>query len=191
MQTYDMVMVGVFAAATIFGAWKGMAWQIASLSSFVASYFVSLKFSAQLAPMLSTQEPWNRFFAMLVLYLATSMVIWILFRLVANAIDKVKLKDFDRQIGGLFGAAKGILLCTAITFFAVTLSAESRKTVLESKSGVYIAQFLDKATPVMPREAHEVLAPYLERLDRGLDPNYHPEQDPRPVQAQGEIPLRY
>jgi hypothetical protein len=55
---------------------------------------------------------------MLALYLATSLAVWLLFRLVAGIIDKVKLKDFDRQVGALIGVAKGVLLCLVITFFA-------------------------------------------------------------------------
>ena len=66
--------------------------------------------------------PWNRFVAMLVLYAGSSLVIWSLFRLVSNWINRVQLKDFDHQLGGVLGAAKGVLWCVVITFFAITLS---------------------------------------------------------------------
>lgn len=171
MQAYDIFMIAVLTIATVFGAMKGLAWQIASLTSIVASYFVSLRFSERVAPLFHAQAPWNRFLAMLVLYVLSSLAVWLLFRVVAGAIDRVKLKDFDRQIGALFGAVKGVLLCVAITFFAVTLSANAREAVLKSKSGTYIAKLLDKADGVMPAELHEVLDPYMDKLERGLDPN--------------------
>ncbi len=44
---------------------------------------------------------------MLVLYILTSLAIWLLFRMVSGIIDRVKLKEFDRQMGALFGLAKG------------------------------------------------------------------------------------
>ena len=66
-------------------------------------------------------------------------------------IDRVRLREFDRQMGALFGAAKGILLCVAITFFAVTLSAQARSAVLRSRSGHVIALFLDRADAMVPR----------------------------------------
>ena len=69
MQTYDVLMLLVLVAATFFGFWKGMAWQIASLASLVVSYFVALRFSGQLAPMFGDSEPWNRFVAMLAIYI--------------------------------------------------------------------------------------------------------------------------
>lgn len=170
MQPYDLVMLTVLAAATAFGFVKGMAWQAASLASLVAGYFVSLRFSGVVAPLVKQPEPLNRFIAMLVLYLATSFVIWLAFRTVSQAIERVRLKEFDRQVGGLFGAAKGVLLCVVITFFAVTLSEKGRELVLASRSGHYIARLLQRADPVMPPEVHAVLDPYLKQLETELDP---------------------
>ncbi|MGB1707347.1 MAG: CvpA family protein, partial [Rubripirellula sp.] len=58
--------------------------------------------------------------------------------MVRGSIDRMKLKEFDRQIGALFGLAKGALYCTLITLFAVTLSGERiREAVVQSKSGNY------------------------------------------------------
>ncbi|MBI3465656.1 MAG: CvpA family protein, partial [Planctomycetes bacterium] len=147
MDGYDLLMLVVLIGATVFGGMKGMAWQIASVASLGVSYLVSLKFSSQLAPMFGEQAPWNRFLAMLVLYLATSLAIWIAFRFVARFIERVKLKEFDRQVGALVGFAKGVLLCVAITFFVVTLSETARDAVLKSRSGRYIAVLLNKVDP--------------------------------------------
>jgi len=170
MDGYDVLMLVVLVAATLFGGMKGMAWQIASLASLAVSYLVSLKFSAQLAPLFGEQAPWNRFLAMLVLYLASSLAIWVAFRFVARFIERVKLREFDRQVGALVGFAKGVLLCVAITFFAVTLSAKARQAVLDSRSGYYIALLLDRAGPMIPTELHDVLDPYIRRLDQELEP---------------------
>ena len=90
----------------VFGAWKGMAWQLASLSSLVVSYLAALRFSEDLAPYFGPQAPLNRFVAMLVLYGVTSLAIWLTFRVISSWIDRCRLKEFDRHIGGLFGAAE-------------------------------------------------------------------------------------
>ena len=171
MQSYDVFMILVLAAATIFGAWKGLAWQIASLSSIVASYFIALRFSGPLAPLFGDQQPWNRFIAMLALYVGTSLVIWLLFRLVGGVIDRLKLKEFDHQIGAIFGLAKGVLLCVAITLFAASLVPEpQRGNILGSRSGYYIAVLLDRSHAVMPEEIHEVLHPYIHSAEERLGP---------------------
>ncbi|HEX4147745.1 MAG TPA: CvpA family protein [Pirellulales bacterium] len=169
MQPYDIAMLAVLVVATLFGAYKGVAWQVASLASLVASYLVAVRFSDALAPYLSEQAPWNKFLAMLVLYLATSLAIWIAFRAVSRFIDRLKLREFDRQIGGLMGAAKGVVWCVAITFFAVTLSPTARDAVLRSRSGQYIATLIRQAKPIMPSELNQAVGPYLDQLKGELE----------------------
>ncbi len=174
MIAYDILMLIIVAGYTIFGAYKGMAWQIATLCSLVVSYFAALRFSDSLAPLLSQQAPWNRFLAMLVIFLVSSLVIWILFRFVSKFIEQVKLKDFDRQVGALFGLFKGVLACVAVTFFAVTLSEAARGNVLKSRSGHYIGVLLAKADPIMPEQLHDVLGPYVHELQDKLNqPSSH------------------
>jgi membrane protein required for colicin V production len=180
MQTYDVVMLAVLGAATIFGFWKGLAWQVASLASLVASYFVALRFADRLAPMVSQHAPFNKFVAMLIIYAAASLGIWMIFRVVAGFIDQVKLKEFDRQMGALVGFAKGVLFCIAITFFAVTLLGDQRREqIIASRSGQYIVQILDKADRVAPPEIKQVIGPYINQINDRLDPNYepNPQQD--------------
>lgn len=175
MQAYDFVMIAVLVGATLFGFLKGMAWQIASVASLVVSYFVALRFSGQIAPVFGDSEPWNRFVAMLVIYMACSFAIWVAFRAVAGAIERVKLKEFDRQLGALFGFAKGVLLCAVITFFAVTLlPPEQKQSIVASRSGRYIGVLLDKTRAAVPPEYSDVVQPYLDKFEQRLDPNYLP-----------------
>ena len=165
-------MLAVIVLTTLFGLWKGMAWQLASLG--LPGAQLDRGHAVQRPAWLPTSashEPWNRFIAMLVLFLATSLAVWLVFRLVAGVIDRVRLKEFDRQMGALFGLAKGCLLCLVITFFAVTLSETARQAVLKSKSGKYIAVAIQKATPAMPQEVRDVLGKYIDELDQKLDPN--------------------
>lgn len=169
LHLYDIFMLVVLAAATVFGFWKGMAWQVTSVASLLVSYVVALRFSPLLAPHLGAEEPWNRFLAMLILYLVCGAVIWIGFRAVHTFIERVKLKEFDHQVGGLIGFAKGLIICLAITFFTVALSAKGRETILKTRSGYVAAVVMDKAHAVMPRELHDVLEPYIHQLDEAAE----------------------
>ena len=83
-------------------------------------------------------------------------------------IERVKLKEFDRQMGGIIGIAKGVLWCLVITFFSVTLSEPMRKAVLHSYSGYYIAVLIHRAEPIIPPEISNVLGEYIKKLDEGL-----------------------
>ena len=183
MEAYDLLMIGILVLATAWGAWKGVAWQIASLASLVASYFLALKFSDQLATLISQPPPWNKFLAMLGIYLGTSLVIWIAFRFVKETIELVKLREFDRQVGALFGAAKGVLLCVIITFFVVTLPPPMnyKVNVLKSRSGYYIAVLLQRSETIMPAELHDVLDPYMHKLEQELVPAQNVPSQPAAI----------
>src|SRR6187431_1627817 len=110
MQAYDILMLIVLALAIVWGAWKGLAWQIASIASIALSYVVALRFRQPLAGVINASAPWNMFLSMLILFLGTGLIVWIGFNLVSEAIERVKLKEFDRQLGAVFGGAKGVLL---------------------------------------------------------------------------------
>ncbi|MCC6510617.1 MAG: CvpA family protein [Pirellulaceae bacterium] len=178
MQAYDLIMLVVLGAATILGAIKGFAWQVASLASIFASYLVAVNFRFDLAKMIQATPPWNVFLAMLILYVGTSFVIWVAFRLLSGLIDQVRLKEFDRHLGALFGLAKGGMYCLLITMFAMTLlGPKQQEAICRSQSGYYIASALDNAGGVLPKELHDVVGPYLDRLDDKLHQQF-PAGDP-------------
>jgi len=169
MQAYDLIMLIVLGMATIFGAIKGFAWQVASLASILISYLVAYRFRGQVAEMIHAAPPWNQFLAMLILYVGTSFVIWVGFRLLSGAIDKVKLKEFDRHIGAAFGLGKGLIYCLLITMFAMSLlGPKQQSAICQSRSGYYIASALDKGVGILPQEIHDVVGPYLQQLDEKL-----------------------
>ena len=166
VDVYDIVMLVVLVGATLFGAIKGFAWQLASIASIVCSYIVAYRFREPFSQSIQADPPWNRFLAMLILYVGTSLVIWVAFRMISGSIDRLKLREFDRQIGALFGLAKGALYCILITLFGVTLLGNTaREKIVASKSGHYIAGVLDRSESVIPPEIHEVVQPYLEKFD--------------------------
>jgi membrane protein required for colicin V production len=164
LHAYDVFMIVVILVATLFGAWKGMAWQLASISALVVSYFVAWRFAPALVPYLPAEAPWNQFLAMLIIYLGTAAGIWIIFGLVSGIIERVKLQEFDQQIGALFGAFKGVVLCVLITFFAVSLSDAARSTILATKSGQWSTGALEVARDVMPPEFLNLVHDHFSRM---------------------------
>lgn len=170
MQTYDILMLAVLVGAIAFGAYRGFVWQLASLASIGVSYVVAVRFREPVARMIGGEPPWNALLAMLLLYIGTSVVIWLAFRAISKTIDSLQLTGFDRQIGALFGAIKGVILCAIITLLAVMMLDESqRQSVIDSRSGYYVAQLLSRVHGVLPADVHEALEPYFHRLDERLD----------------------
>lgn len=177
MQAYDLLMLIVLGMAIIFGAIKGFAWQVASLASIVVSYIVAYRWRFDVAEMIQATPPWNQFLAMLILYVGTSFVIWVGFRLFSEMIDRVRLKEFDRHLGAAFGLAKGLIFCLLITMFAMSLLGPSQQqAICQSRSGYYISVALDRGVGILPKEIHEVVGPYLSGLDEKL--SNHAGHDP-------------
>jgi membrane protein required for colicin V production len=179
MVAYDLLMVAVVVLMTLYGSWKGMAWQLASLSAVFVSYLVAYRFREPVSGMIDAAHPWNVFLAMLILYISCSLLIWLLFRFISHLIDRIKLREFDSQIGALFGCFNGVIVCVLATLFSVTLlGAQTRESIVSSRSGYYIAVLLDKSHTLMPEEIHQVLHPFIEKLDgemHELEPSERPD----------------
>jgi membrane protein required for colicin V production len=173
---YDILMLIVLGGAIFFGYWKGLAWQVASLASIIVSYIVASNFHGFVSPYFSMGEPWDKFAAMLVLFLGTSLLVWIGFGYIRNTIEDMKLKGFDHQVGAVLGAFKGGLLCMVITLFAVTLLPNSlQQNVIGSRSGHFIARSINQLSMVVPDEIHAVIDGRLQDFNQqfvnnNLDP---------------------
>jgi membrane protein required for colicin V production len=168
IEGYDLMMLGILAAAAVLGYFKGFVWQVAWIAGIAASGFVAVRFAGVVAPFIGQQPPWNRLLAMLALYVATSMVVWLLFRVVSGLIDAIHLSAFDHQLGLLFGLAKGALLCLVITFFAVTLAPGFRGQILGSHSGQFVAGLIGRADEFLPPEIVELVEPFVRQFEDQL-----------------------
>lgn len=185
MQGYDLVMIAVMLLAIVRGYSKGLAWQISSIASIFVSYFVAYRFRDLVAPMIDMPAPWRGTVSMLILFVATSLVIWLLFQSIRGAIEKAKLKDFDQQLGAIFGGVKGAIWCTVITLISLTFLGQSVSDhIVRSQSGGYIARFLANSKKLMPPDVQQVIQPYIEQAENKLQdrvtmPVSDPLQEPQ------------
>ncbi|QDT69497.1 Colicin V production protein [Planctomycetes bacterium MalM25] len=178
MATYDLLMLAILVGLTLYGYFKGMAWQIAYVASFVASYFLAVRFADRIAPQITfVNPPANKFVAMAIIYAGASLGIWMLFRVVRKMIDSVKMEGFDHQMGALIGFGRGVLWCVGVTFVALTmvpLPQGAKQQIVNTKSGYYIARLIDETDALFPPEVHQVVGPYLDRLGNELQGSPQP-----------------
>ena len=170
MSIYDLMMLAVMIGCIFFGLWKGLAWQVASVAAIIVSYFVALNFRYSLAPYISVSEPWNRFAAMLILFLGTSLVVWMGYGYLKQTIERWRLRGFDAQAGAILGAFKGVAVCMLVTMFAVTVFGSSvRNAVVTSRSGGYIAGAINRFHSMVPDEIHAVLDSHVQTFNNNLE----------------------
>ena len=169
MSFYDIVMLVVLGGAIWFGFWKGLAWQVASVAAVCVSYIVAVNFREPVSRFIQAEEPWNRIGAMLVLFLGTSIVIWMIYARIKGTIKQMELKGFDRQAGALLGALKGALLAMVITIFSVSLLGKStHDSIHTSKFGPYVISGITKLSAVVPGELYQYIRPHVDNFHQQL-----------------------
>lgn len=152
-QIFDLIVLGLLGWMTLRGLMLGMVSQLVSLVALALSWTLATQFSPTLAPMISAEPPWNKICAMLILFLGTTIAMMILKRFIAGVLKTVRLQNFDRLLGAVFGLLKGVILCLMITFFAVTLFDRSKTMVFDSVCGKYLVHGVDKVGAFLPDDA--------------------------------------
>jgi membrane protein required for colicin V production len=176
---YDLAVVGIIVLSTLLGAWKGLAWQLAGILSLIAGFVVALPLSAPLAPLFGSAAPLNRFIAVAVLYAVVSLGIYLAAYFYREAIQKWKLDNWDRHLGGVLGALKGFLLCLALTFFAITLFPGLRQPVLTRPVGKLMARTMHAVHPVWPSGFHSIIHSYIEHETEPDESSTPPPKSPK------------
>ncbi|MDB5339667.1 MAG: Colicin production protein [Planctomycetaceae bacterium] len=195
MMAFDIFICVILLFTTIRGAAKGVAWQLAGIGALVLCFLFATPLSLSLAPMIKLAPPLNRWVAMLGIYLVFSFGTFAIARGFREALEKAKFVEFDRHMGALFGLFKGAIIALVITFFSVAMSQQAREYILKTYTGYTAAHIMNALDPVMPKELHAVLEPYIHELDAvdpelerdreayhddlGVDPNADPLTNPR------------
>jgi uncharacterized membrane protein required for colicin V production len=77
-------------------------------------------------------------------------------------ISKWKLENWDRHLGGVFGALKGFLLSFTLTFFAITCFPSLRHPILSRPTGKLMAYTMHALHPLWPAGLHEIIHSYIQ-----------------------------
>ena len=178
-QIFDIFVLILVGWLTLRGAMRGIVAQLMSIVSVVVCWIAAVKFSPVVAPMISDEPPWNRVIAMLVLFLAGFLAMWLIRGLINDIIKLIRLKSADRTLGAILGFTKGILLCLIITFFLIVFSPTSRDFVMESISGKYFARGIERISILIPADVNEVFAKNFERFHGLIDAKQ--DFDPKPL----------
>jgi membrane protein required for colicin V production len=163
MTIYDVAMVGIVVAGMVWGAWRGITWQLASIASLVLGYSVAQPMSAQLAPQLEQfgGPVVARALAMILIYAAVSGGVFLVAWIVRSTLRQLKFEAFDRHLGMIMGGLEGALLGMIVTLFVVSLAPQSRAQIFTSPSGRIVGRVMNVVGPVLPGEVRQELAPFL------------------------------
>lgn len=139
ISVFDLVVTVLLATATFWGGLRGVVSQISAIATWILSGLAAARYGSVVGDVVQIPEPWRAPVSALIVFCASLLALSVATRFVKRAVSLVGLKEFDRQVGALFGFFKGCAICVVLTFFCVLASDRTRDLVDESKSGPYLA----------------------------------------------------
>jgi len=167
---YDAIMLVVIIGMMIQGAYRGMIWQIAPIVSLVLGYIVAYPMSITAAPYFG-QPPLNQLWAMIAIYAAVSLAVYLFMRSLRDSFDRMKLTEFDRHLGGMLGLVKGALIAIVVTIGLISVSPQARDIILKSESSTIAARTVNTISPILPDALNALIRPYVQHLNDQLPPD--------------------
>jgi uncharacterized membrane protein required for colicin V production len=158
MTIYDAAMIGLVVLGMIWGAIRGITWQLASMASLVLGYLVAFPLSGQIAPHFPGEPVVARSLALLASYAGVSGSVFLAAWMVRETLRQWKFEAFDRHLGMILGSLEGAIVGLVITLFVVSLAPQTRTPILTSPSGRIVCRVLDAIEPVLPGEIRAELS---------------------------------
>lgn len=124
----DFALLGVIALSTIISIVRGFVKEAISLVVWFAALFIASEFYPDVAVYLTSIQDTlvKNGIAIACLFIATLILGGLLNHAIGQLVKLSGISGTDRLLGALFGALRGVLVCSALLFFADTFTASSR-----------------------------------------------------------------
>jgi membrane protein required for colicin V production len=172
-QIVDLAVLAVLLYCAVKGASRGLLSQLA----WVVALLLCFKFSGTLAPaiepMIGVDPPLKQWIAMLAVYVGLCGVSFVAAGMLSSWMQKAKIIDFDRHLGGILGLVKGVVICMTAMFFAITMSEPMRQIVSKTYSGYAAAVILHNSQfliPLLPENTVARVRNVIDEFNRRLQP---------------------
>ena len=160
MPMLDWVFLAVLAASLLLGAWRGLVYEVLSVTSWVAAFIVAQWLApdaAALLPVDRAPEAGRYAVGFVVVFIAVvvtgAMVAWLTKKLV----DSVGLRPVDRTLGAAFGLVRGAVLLLALAVLINMSPARRADWWTESKGAEVSMAALKGLKPVLPERFGQYL----------------------------------
>jgi membrane protein required for colicin V production len=170
MAGYDLIMCAIAIVAILFGAWKGLAWQVAWIATLTIGSLLAVQLRGDLAEQLTMVGPAGSYLAMAIVFAVVATMIWLIYRIFMSWIRRQGLARFDRRAGAACGIINGLLLCIVVTLVGLSLSGPSgRSRITESQSGRWITSLLVRSNSYLPGDVQQKVQRLLQPVEEQGD----------------------
>jgi len=156
----DWILLAVLLLSMVLGAWRGLVYELLSVSGWVASFFVA----QWAAPQVATRLPWQSA-SETVRYAAAFMLVFVvavfaaglLAFLLKKLVDAIGLRPVDRTLGAAFGLVRGLILLLAATVVIDMTALKASAWWQESQGAAVLTVTLGRLKPMLPKQFAKVL----------------------------------
>jgi len=156
----DWVFAAVLVLSMVMGAWRGLVYELMSLASWVAAFFVAQWLArdvAQHLPIHAASDTVKYAVAFVLVFIATVMLGVLLAVLAKKLLATVGLRPVDRMLGGIFGLTRGLLLLLLVTT-VVNITPLKDSAAWQESTGVRVTLVVLKGLkPALPRDLDRYL----------------------------------
>lgn len=165
-NVFDYIITAILLLFVIIGLVRGLLRELITLVSWFFAFFAALKFAPALSAgfmqsVISSDKP-RYVVSAIIIFLIVVILGAVVNKLVHLAISSTGFGFFDKFLGLIFGAARGVLVVTimlvAIQATAYQTSTWYKESQLSPRFQPIVAHFI----PMLPKEEHA--ATWVERL---------------------------
>ena len=169
MNFFDICVLVIVGFCLIRGGFKGLIKEVSGIIGVVAGFYGANTYYIHLIPYIRSwiESPsLQRLACFFVLFCAILIAVGLVARLIHKLLRLVFLGWVDRTFGVVFGAAKGILICTVIFIMVTTFVPAGKKQMTGSRTAPYLAQVADAMTLFISRNVKTDFNKQLEGLKK-------------------------
>jgi membrane protein required for colicin V production len=156
----DWALAGVVAISVVAGMWRGLVREFIGLAGWVVAFLAAILFAGPLSAHVPevVPTPQLRLLAgFLGLFIGTLVLATFMAILLSKLVKAIGLGGLDRSLGGLFGAARGLILVLAFALAAGFTGLPRHALWRDSASGPWLAAAALALRPWLPATLTEGL----------------------------------
>ncbi len=155
MSALDWVFVLILVGSVLIGALRGLVFEVLSLISWVLAFFAARLWGAQVGmwlPMQEMDEGVRIAAGLVIVFVAAIFSLGLVIRIIGKLVQIVGLRPFDRTLGALFGALRGVLLLVLIALVFMLTSMRESQIWNTSVFAPHLVSAVSVLRPWMPQE---------------------------------------